>query len=319
LREPEPTQNSEALPEFANAEWESVLLANYFVRPEVRSMMAAELEVTDFTVMSHRELFRVIKDINGVGGLDVIAVRLNDEKRLDSVGGFHGLMRIHSEFLEIADLSRGIHVLRKKTIDREAYLISQIIAADCTRGFTSSTDSVREAQARLSKLEQQLVTHHSPETLGAALEEAGGLQALLGRPTGQITTPWGCINKYINGGLQRGEFWIVAARGSIGKGVTALELALHAAGKLGKKTYIASLEMSKEMMLKRAIARMALIDLGDVMAGTLGEDERYRAITAMRSITDYPITLDDESVFLNDVWAKISKGNMTSRSSTISV
>lgn len=90
---------------------------------------------------------------------------------------------------------------------------------------------------------------------------------------GYIPTPWSTVNAKLNGGLQRGRLYTIAARPGVGKSVAALQIAANAAH-WGFHSSFFTLEMSKDEVTSRLVAAGASVDFGKIMRKHLDMEER---------------------------------------------
>ncbi len=111
---------------------------------------------------------------------------------------------------------------------------------------------------------------------------------MLGHSTG-----FECLDELTNG-FGSGELWIIAARPSVGKSALACEIALRQA-KLGLPVCFFSIEMNRESVMMRLIAREAGVSFRLFRAGRLEPHEWRRITGAMASISELPIWIDDPS------------------------
>lgn len=93
-------------------------------------------------------------------------------------------------------------------------------------------------------------------------------------------------------GLDAGENYIVAGRPGMGKSTLALCLALNVA-KQGKRVAYFSAEMSREMLLTRAVSVLSQIPFSDLDGGNVTDEQRGRAMDAAGQLSRMPFFIDD--------------------------
>lgn len=81
---------------------------------------------------------------------------------------------------------------------------------------------------------------------------------------GYIPTPWESVNAKLNGGLQRGRLYTIAARPGVGKSVAALQIAANAAH-WGFESAFFTLEMSTDEVTSRLVSSGAGVDFSAIM------------------------------------------------------
>jgi len=94
-------------------------------------------------------------------------------------------------------------------------------------------------------------------------------------------------------GLHNSDLILIAARPALGKTAFALNIAQNVAVKSKVPVAIFSLEMSKEQLVNRMICCEAMIDSGKMRTGKLEEDDWGKLASAMSTLSDAPIFIDD--------------------------
>ena len=106
-----------------------------------------------------------------------------------------------------------------------------------------------------------------------------------------VPTPWGWLNWYTRGGIRRGEVAILAGRPGTGKTAAAMQMAEHAALHGGVGVF--SMEMTRQALTMRELAREGRVDLTDITRGELSA-EQWRGLTAgVEVLQTRPIWIDD--------------------------
>lgn len=122
----------------------------------------------------------------------------------------------------------------------------------------------------------------------------------LGIPTGYTY-----LDKTLTG-LNKSDLILIAARPAMGKTSFALNIAVNAAKKSGKKVAIFSLEMSKEQLVNRILSSESSVESTKLRTGELESDEWQRICAASADISKLPIYIDDTSgLTVNEMKAKL--------------
>jgi len=114
------------------------------------------------------------------------------------------------------------------------------------------------------------------------VESAMQRQGVMGVPTG-----WHDVDDLV-GGLHKGDLTILAARPSVGKTATLLNLCMNAS-KAGKRTLLISLEMSADQLAQRMGCIEAGLNTKSVRRGQFADGEFLRLMDAMSRLTDLPM------------------------------
>jgi len=117
-----------------------------------------------------------------------------------------------------------------------------------------------------------------------------GLSPVTGVPTGIHTLDRTTL------GLQPGSLTVLAARPSVGKTAFALNAAVHAATRAGKKVAFFSLEMPSDQLALRILAAEAKLDWRRLAQGQLGRHDWDRLATQADRVGAASIWLDDNFV-----------------------
>lgn len=291
---------------------ERILLANVLHRgEEFYALMAGKISPEDFAGEQNRRLLETINEAHQSGrpvDRAAIALWLHERDQLAPLGGLTWLLDFDADYAPLVPaVTDGFcRLLRRKAIDRQAWQTTHQMALHADQGFSDHTDEIHLAQERLKTLEAGLVSATEPGTVGGRVRAMdGGLDGIFARPKGVVPTPWSYLNQNLNGGFQRGQFILLAARPSVGKTAMALQLAVHAASK-GIRTAFFSLEMGYEELLKRLISFVGSVNYTDVICGTMSQDQRALARMALNKVDEYPLEIYDNRTDLKDILGVLS-------------
>lgn len=96
----------------------------------------------------------------------------------------------------------------------------------------------------------------------------------------------------MTGGLQRGDFCILAARPSVGKTSLMLNIARRVAQR-GLTVGAFSLEMTEEQLMIRLICDLARVNSYQLRTGHIGQQHMTRISQALAEIVELPLAIDD--------------------------
>ena len=108
----------------------------------------------------------------------------------------------------------------------------------------------------------------------------------------EVTTGYEELDS-LTGGLQRGELIVVASRPSMGKSALVLNIAEHAAIEMRKSVAIFSLDLTALRVQMRLMSSIARVDQRKVRTGGLTEDDWQRINSAISSMSEARIFIDD--------------------------
>lgn len=228
--------------------------------------------------------------------IDLITVQsfLRDRGNLEQVGGLTYIAETLNSVTSVHNLEAYLTAVRDKAtlraiLQRCSRVEQEVFAED----GTPVTDLVARFQADVADLTQNHVqsadVHISEPMMQLAdiLEERRrGKQAITGVPT-----PFWYLNN-MTCGLQRGEYYVVAARPSTGKTALAVDLSLHAA-RCGVPVLFYSIEMTAREIALRLLASSAKTN-GLKLRNGFWKDSKEAAIEkASTEIVGLPIRIDD--------------------------
>ncbi len=93
--------------------------------------------------------------------------------------------------------------------------------------------------------------------------------------------------------LDEPKLIVIGARPAVGKSAFAINIATNVAIKDKKEVAIFNLELSKEQVRNRIICSEALVDSNEIRTGFLRDDKEKRLASAIESISNAPIYIDD--------------------------
>lgn len=110
---------------------------------------------------------------------------------------------------------------------------------------------------------------------------------LQGRLSG-VTTGFNRLD-WMTEGMQPGEMWVIGARPSVGKTAIAVNMLEACCITGGVPSMFVSHEMNNKGLMRRLIASVARIELGDLKAGRMDEGKQRRLLSSISKITAAPV------------------------------
>ena len=209
-----------------DTEAEALILGGILAGGEPVYRTVSFLTVDDFTLERHQIIFRAIAQIALEVHPDLtgVAYHLDATGRLDAVGGLSALADIHAKAIPDLGLSHFGSKLRRKTLDRRAFKLSEKLNALCAQGFAANSTEILSTSEELRTISET-----------AFADEAGGVQSI--RPVREYgDTQMRCV---VEGLLYEGTFNLLTGDSGHGKSTLALAIAAAVAGGLdfaGRKT-----------------------------------------------------------------------------------
>lgn len=116
---------------------------------------------------------------------------------------------------------------------------------------------------------------------------------------GYIKTPWPALNDRLNGGLQRGRLYTIAARPGVGKSVAALQIAANAAF-WGTPAAFFTLEMSSDEVTSRLVSSGASVDFSKIMRKKLDLEDRAKVDNYLKLNNNQPLQVVDRATITTE-------------------
>lgn len=269
-RRPSPVLDAAAA---ADLEAERAALGSVLLAPARIALLSSLLQVDDFFLPAHREVFDAMLAI-ARRGTEVDAVLLSDE--LSTRGALSRLEDGPMYLVKLAGaVPTGENAAHYAAIVARKSAVRRLARACIDIGTCAEEDPDRAAELVIQS--QRLVTEIAKGRRRPGVDladivrtvegEFEARQQSKGRLVG-ISTGLASLD-HATGGLVRGNLHIVAARTSLGKTALACQVAITGAVFRGVPCFYASLEMPAAMLAERFFSRLAKVDSRRLRTGDL--------------------------------------------------
>jgi replicative DNA helicase len=271
--------------------------------------VSAALSPGDFSLSKHAMIFLRMDSLKDRGEhIDRLTLtsELSRSGELEAVGGLSYIVTLDDGLPETPHLDSYVRELKEKAALRRIIYTADVMSKMAMTDKENSRTILNSARDSLLGLGVE-DRDGGPETPAQIIESMGGVSKLLGPQQYGLRT--GFI-KYddMTGGLHPGEVTILAARPSVGKSAMAVNIAQFATLKNEKRVMLFSLEMSKEMLLRRMVCAAARVDSQRLRHGYITSEERRKLNSALADIADSKLLIDDHSAATPaDVHARIRR------------
>lgn len=246
----------------------------------VRSILSSE----SFYIEANRRIFSAMLRCEAEGfRVDHVTLgnQLIKNGDVEKIGGLIVLDDLTEKCATVANVEYYARIVADmETVRRMIYAAQQVVA----EGFEDHEEAatyIANAQARVASVE---IRHsEKPETLQADLHQAFTEIEQGKRPEGVIPTGIEGIDNAL-GGLWPGIMTILAARPAMGKSCLGENIAVNAA-MLGHRVLRLDLESTRQIAVRRLIARFAEVDLLDLTLNRATAEERSRILDACSKIS----------------------------------
>lgn len=271
---------------------ERFILGSILLNDELFPQIIESLNREDFALEKHRRIFDRMRDLYQ-DGIKIDRVTLLDELikqgQLESVDGMAYLVSLDDGLPEAQNVDAYVRIVQEKSTLRKMIWMAQRAIDRCLTG--DDPEDIRSGlETALGGLEDS--DDQKLARIGEIVEEEGGPGNILHPPIGgSIPTPWGGLNRRMEGGgIPRGQLVIVAARPSMGKTSIGTQIAMAGAER-GFSGIFATLEMRRPAIIRRMAMARAGIDSLTASRGAqyLSAEERQRLQLAMAWLMEAPI------------------------------
>lgn len=263
----------------------------------------------DFYDERHGTIYAAIKRLyEKHSPIDVLTLanELRGAGQIEMVGGPSYLSELTNFVPSAAHVMQYAEIVSTKSMRRKLINASQDITNLGYDEKATLQSLIEQAEARLFEVSQtqvkqdivslEQVLSESFERLDELHKDKGTIR---GVPTGY---------KDLDGilaGLQKSDLFVLAARPSMGKTAMVLNLAHNVAVGANQPVLIFSLEMGKEQLVDRMLARESNVDAWALRTGNLSDSDFEKIAHAMGTLSEAQIYIDDTpSITVSDLRTK---------------
>lgn len=285
---------------------------------ELKRDMFHNMATTVFYDLKYAAVYESILELNARGqGVDLLSLTtfMEQEKRLDSIGGQDFLIETMSSIASTANIESWCVTLRDYAMLREMLRACSSAVDMCKNSRGDVKVLLDSVESEIFKVRNQFV---QPEIkpLSDLLENTihGFLQLIDGQKEPGIPTDFPDLDRLIGGGLKPGEMFVLAARPSIGKTAIALNIVRNIIMReikgVRKNVLFFSLEMSGEQVSQRLLCTEAKVPLSSIMDKTVQPKEVQRLTQAVTQLKQAQLLVDETAgISVFELRAKARKIN----------
>ena len=298
-----------------NIEAEQSVLGALFIDKKAINLVAGKLKPDDFYRIAHQIVYRAMLNLHANNQpIDMITVieELKNMGKLHDVGDISYITLLANTVPTAANVKYHARIVEEKALQREVIESGTTLASlgyECREGELQNL--VDTAQQRLLRLTGRnigtdyvhirSVVETTADRLGQMVENN---EAVTGLPTGFTD-----LDELI-AGLHPSDFYILAARPSMGKTALALNIAENVALRGAKeceppkRVLFFSLEMSREQLVQRMICTEANLTKQELRpekdSGARSEELQNRKLSIMDRIWTVSDKLAGSGLYIDD-------------------
>lgn len=243
----------------ASPDAEMCVLGALLIDDKAADLIMPTLQEDDFYVAANRIIYRVMNELRQQSTpIDTLSVsdRLELQGKLNAVGSIEYLSELVESVPSAANAKYYADMVKRDSLTRKVIAIGNDIV-EYAYGCTEGKDALERAEELVYKLSGDNSVRALTHVEKALVEAVKNIQdAQAGNvPRNFIFTGMPKFDS-LTKGLKPGEFFILAARPSVGKAALALNIATNCALK-GKTVAIFNMEMSAPQLVKRMLAYLS--------------------------------------------------------------
>lgn len=293
------TEDRKILPH--NDEAEKAVLSALLMNQEAYDKICNVISAPDFYHPANRVIYSAISDMKIMNTVAVDQVTLYDylqKKSLaDKAGGAGYLAELSDAYTIYANIEYYAKLIKETSVRRALIQTSSNIASDAYEESIDVFNLLESSERRLSEIsinsnpdtaESYKVANKISDVINTMLDKLDGTYV-----SENVETGFDMLDKFTNGGFQKSDYIIVAARPSVGKTAFAVSLIRNMIRK-GTKVAFFSLEMPSTQIISRLLSCTSKVDLSKIFTGNLTESDIAHINSAAEKIYQSELYLIDE-------------------------
>lgn len=261
--------------------------------------VADVLRAEDFFGLEHRAIFGVISALlNANRAADIVTV--HDRIRASAERGAEGVTLAYLDALQqcvpsARNARAHAQLVRRKALQRALIAATDEAASVAWKSDMDPADQLHEIAKRLDALEHGQLSQAPTHIEGLIVKRIDALNDAAsgnGPPPGW-STGLDALDEALNGGMQPGRVYVIAARPSVGKTALALQIGAHRA-KAGDGVLVLSQEMPAEECTDRLLANEGSIDYARLSRSALNDRDWGGVTEASQALASLSLWIDDE-------------------------
>jgi replicative DNA helicase len=289
------TANTKQQPQ--NTEAEASLLGAILIDNDAIVKIADTVRPNDFFDKRHQRIYEAVMALyERRQSIDILTLadQLKNTGMLDIIGGAGYLTELTNFVPTASHVEQYADIVAQKALRRRLIQASQDIVG---LGFDESKalhELIEDAEQRLFEVSQQHVKQDIvsiESVLTESFERLDELHKDKSKLRG-ISTGYRDLDNVL-AGFQRSDLIVIAGRPSMGKTAFVLNLAHNVAVGANQPVLIFSLEMSKEQLVDRMLARESGVNAWSLRTGNLTDSDFEKIGSAMGTLSEAKIYIDD--------------------------
>ena len=280
-------------------EAEQPVLGCILISNVVASELCARHKTDDFYSDVHKTIFEAMQKLvakNQPVDYVTLVSELEKANKLDEIGGMNYITTLTNAVPTASNFEHYSQILTENSKLRKLLEMGNSIVAKSydSEDPNSIIDFVEQTLTDIATQKEKGLIHikEGVETVSKKFESiAKDPNAITGLKTGFYA-----LDKNFNGGLQKGDLVLVAARPGVGKTSFAMNVVTNCALQSGATCAVFSLEMPKEQLAQRVLCSVATVNMEKALKGELTSEDWSALWEAKQKFIESKIYVDDSSL-----------------------
>ncbi len=253
------------------------------------------INVDDFYIERTKILYSIIEELHKMSyPIDEITIleRVKSKGCEEKVDGFLGIQNILERVQTTTSSRYYANIVRDKSIARKLIRMSKETIESIVGGSEAHSEATR-LESELSAISDRVATEEKFSDAGELLEDK--LTAMTENRYKFTALSTGIDHldaKLDEGGIGKGEVFVVSAPTSCGKSQLALNIVLRASVQEGIPIGIFSFEMPAEQLMKRMVQTASAVNLKRIRENVASDAEKSRVFDALKKVKEAPIVVE---------------------------
>lgn len=274
-------------------EVEESVLGSMLIEREACDIALETLKADDFYKPAHRHVFESLSEVylnNSQVDLLSVEEHMRDKGLLDKAGGSGFLADLTRSVSSSANIEFHAKIIKDKSVKRRAIIECNEIIKNAYDSAVEASEVIDNAQERIFSLykDESGTTYSIGESLKSVINEINEIQEKGVRKGIQT----GLDIDDLTMGFEKGKYYVIAARPSMGKTGMALTIMREMANR-SVNSAILSLETSHTSLAFRLLTSVSKISTDRLKSPNLQDYEVETILNSAHKLSEYGIYLDD--------------------------
>ena len=279
-------------------EAEQSVLGCILISDTVASELCSSLKKDDFESEIHKKIFESMQNLSRNGQpIDYVTLvsELEKANKLNEIGGLNYITDLTNTVPTATNYKHYADIVIENSKLRKLYRMGDSIIAKSYDGV-NSTEIIEFIEKELTDIvtEKNKGLLHIGDSVNEVIKK---FQEIAKNPNAQVglrTGFWG-LDKALNGGLQKGGLFLLAARPGVGKTSLAMNIVTNCATQSNAICAVFSLEMTTSELAQRALCSVALVESKKALNAELTPDDWTQIWEGKKKLCESNIHINDSS------------------------